>query len=115
MEKKIAMIEALANNQEFVASITGTESEEEMISVMTAYGIEMSASELNAFLDHISLASAGDELNEDVLYSFSGDGCIWNWIKSCLTIGSTVSLRRTQMQSAIFSAVSKQRPMSRRI
>lgn len=51
MEKKIAMIEALASNHEFVAGITGTESEEEMISVMAAYGIEMSASELKVFLD----------------------------------------------------------------
>lgn len=82
MEKKIAMIEALANNQEFVASITGTESEEEMISVMAAYGIEMSTSERKAFLAQITTAS-GDELNEDMLDGVSG-GRIWNWIKNCL-------------------------------
>ena len=83
MEKKIAMIKELANNQEFVASITGTESEEEMITVMAAYGIEMSTFELKAFLAEITTAS-GDELNEDMLDGVSGGGRIWNWIKNCL-------------------------------
>lgn len=107
MESKIAKIEALANNQEYVARVTSANSEEEMISVMAEYGIELTANELKAFLEQVAMVPANDELNEDMLSNVNGGGRIWNWIKNCLNNWFNRHLRRMQTRSAIFSVVSK--------
>lgn len=83
MENTMTRIEALANDQDFVAKVTNTNSAEEMLAVMAEYDIHMTEEDLKAFLERIMMIPESGELNEEMLDNVSGGGRFWNWVKSC--------------------------------
>lgn len=82
MENFIEKLQALANNQDFVEKVTNVTSAEEMLTLMTEYGIQLTESELQGILDQIMVPQGNGELDEDMLDNISGGGKVWNWFKS---------------------------------
>ena len=69
-------------SDEFQVKFDSCESTESLLSLLKEFDVQITAEELQTYLESVSDSAPGeDALDDDALEMVSGGGIIWNWIK----------------------------------
>jgi len=75
------MTQVMASD-EFEAKFDACESTEALLALLKEFDVQVTAEELQTYLDSVGDSASGDDdLDDDALEMVSGGGAIWNWIK----------------------------------
>lgn len=69
-------------SDEFEGKFDACVSTAELLALLKEYDVQITADELQTYLDSVSGPVSGeDDLDDDALEMVSGGGAIWNWIR----------------------------------